>query len=286
MANRTLRSPSQPTGLFDYLFATMADSKRTRVKDLLRSGRVHVNGLSTTRHDVLVNPNDVIEIRSVVAVAPTKLPLEVLYEDGSILVVNKPSGLLSVGNKHERKRTVEAIVNKALADKGQHCLIVHRLDLYTSGVLLLAKTKAAQLSIQGNWGETEKIYHAIVEGRPDPSQGTLNHFLIEDERLVVHASHQAQRNAIKATLSYETLTYRGLHALIRVQLKTGKKNQIRVQMTAIGHPIAGDAKYGAKTNPLDRLCLHASSLKLRHPESNELLTFSAPLPKGMEPFTD
>lgn len=282
MAIRILPSPRQPTGLLDHLIATLADTKRTRVKEILRSGLVHINGTSATRHDVRILPEDLVEIRQEVAVAPLSLPFDVLFEDGSILVVNKPNGLLSVSNKFQRKQTVEAIVNKALANQNQHCFIVHRLDLYTSGVLLLAKTAAAQNTIQKNWGESEKIYHALVEGSPAPSRATLTHFLTEDERLVVHATERPQRDAIKATLSYETLKHRDAHTLIRVILKTGKKNQIRAQLSAIGHPIAGDAKYGAKTNPIDRLCLHASSLMLRHPKTNQLMSFTAPLPKGMD----
>ena len=282
MAIRRLPSPQQSTGLLVYLIETLSDTKRTRVKEILRSGLVHVNGASSTQHDIQIGPDDVVEIRSERAVVQRSLPFDVLFEDASLFVINKPNGLLTVGNKHEKNRTVESIVNQALASQRQRCYIVQRLDLYTSGVLLLAKTEPAQKKIKDNWGKSDKFYHAIVEGTPNPTQATLTHFLSEDERLLVHASRTPDRGAIKATLSYETLKLQDAHTLIRVKLKTGKKNQIRAQMSAIGHPIAGDAKYGATTNPIDRLCLHASSLTLLHPTTNQRVTFTAPLPNGMD----
>ncbi|WP_442508891.1 RluA family pseudouridine synthase [Novipirellula sp. SH528] len=282
MAIRRLPSPQQSTGLLVYLIETLSDTKRTRVKEILRSGLVHVNGASSTQHDIQIGPHDAVEIRSERAVVQRSLPFDVLFEDGSLFVINKPNGLLTVGNKHEKNRTVESIVNQALASQRQRCYIVQRLDLYTSGVLLLAKTEPAQKKIKDNWGKSDKFYHAIVEGAPNPTQATLTHFLSEDERLLVHASRTPDRGAIKATLSYETLKCQDAHTLIRVKLKTGKKNQIRAQMSAIGHPIAGDAKYGATTNPIDRLCLHASSLTLLHPTTNQRVTFTAPLPNGMD----
>lgn len=281
MANPTLPSPQQPTGLLVHLLAMLSDTKRTRVKAILRSGLVHVNGVSVTRHDTKVCGNDTIEIRAERATSGRSFPFDVLFEDAAILVINKPNGLLTVGNKRERTRTVESIVNRALAEQRQRCYIVQRLDLYTSGVLLLAKTELAQRRIKDNWGDSEKIYHAIVEGVPDPPQASLTHFLKEDDRLIVHAHKTPGRNAIKANLFYETLTARDAYGLIRIKLKTGKKNQIRAQMSAIGHPVAGDAKYGAISNPIGRLCLHASSLCLRHPKTNESLSFDAPLPPGM-----
>ncbi|TWU47401.1 Ribosomal large subunit pseudouridine synthase C [Rubripirellula tenax] len=282
MANRTLTSPPQPTGLLLYLCSTLSDTKRTRVKELLRSGLVHVNEESVTQHDIQVGPRDTVEIRDERATAKRSFPFDVLFEDATLLVINKPNGLLTVGNKREKKRTVESIVNEALRPERQRCYIVQRLDLFTSGVLLLAKTEAAQKQIKAKWGASSKLYHAVVEGIPDPPQATLTHFLTEDERLVVHAGETPSREAIEATLSFETLKSRDALTLVLVRLKTGKKNQIRAQMSAIGHPIAGDAKYGATSNPIGRLCLHASSLSLTHPKTNQLMSFQAPIPDGMD----
>lgn len=282
MANRTLPSPQQPIGLLVHLLTILSDTNRSRVKAILRSGLVHVNGVSITHHDTKIGGDDHVEIRTERAAGERAFPFDVLFEDATILVINKPNGLLTVGNKHERTQTVESIVNRALAEQRQRCYIVQRLDLYTSGVLLLAKTELSQTQIKNNWGDSDKIYHAIVEGTPNPPEATLTHFLKEDDRLLVHAHESPDRNSIKATLSYETLTSREAHTLLRIKLKTGKKNQIRAQMAAIGHPVAGDAKYGATTNVFGRLCLHASSLSLVHPKTNQKLSFQAPLPPGMD----
>ncbi len=282
MSTRTLPSPLRTSGLLEHLFAILSDTKRTRVRDLLRSGLVHVDGVSVTQHDTAIHAVSVIEIRSQRAFAKRSFPFEVLFEDTSILVINKPNGLLTVSHKHEKALSVESIVNRALSASRERCYIVQRLDLYTSGVLLLAKTESAQKRIQESWGESEKIYHAVVEGVPNPASATLVHFLNEDERLRVHASERPSRDAIKATLFYEVLKRHDDHTLVRIKLKTGKKNQIRAQMTAIGHPIAGDAKYGAVTNPIARLCLHASSLSFNHPKTSNRLSFETPLPEGMD----
>jgi 23S rRNA pseudouridine1911/1915/1917 synthase len=260
----------------------LSDTKRTRVKEVLHSGLVHINGVSSTRHDILVSPTDSVEIRDERATTTGSLPFEVIYEDATLIVINKPNGVLTVGNKHEKKRTVEAIINQALADQRQRCFVVQRLDLYTSGVLLLAKTEAAAKNIKDNWGQTDKVYHALIEGTVHPPQATITHYLSEDERLVVHASESAERHGVEATLSYETLKRSDAHSLILVRLKTGKKNQIRAQMSALGHPIAGDAKYGATTNPIQRLCLHASCLTIKHPKSGQQISFTALLPEGMD----
>jgi 23S rRNA pseudouridine1911/1915/1917 synthase len=282
MSTRTLPSPLQTTGLLEHLFATLSDTKRTRVRDLLRSGLVHVDGVSVTQHDTAVHAVSIVEIHSQRTSAKRSFPFEVLFEDTAILVINKPNGLLTVSHKHEKTHSVESIVNRAFAASRERCYIVQRLDLYTSGVLVLAKTEFAQKRIQERWGESEKIYHAIVEGLPNPANARLVHFLKENERLRVQASELPSRDAIKATLFYEVLKHRDDHTLVRIKLKTGKKNQIRAQMTAIGHPIAGDAKYGATTNPIARLCLHASSLSFDHPTTNRRLLFETPLPDGMD----
>ena len=165
MANRTLPSPQQPTGLLVHLLAMLSDTKRTRVKEILRSGLVHVNGASITQHDTQICGDDTVEIRDERAAAKRSFPFDVLFEDATILVINKPNGLLIVGNKHEKTRTVESIVNRALAAQRQRCYIVQRLDLYTSGVLLLAKTELAQTRIKDNWGDSDKIYHAARRRR-------------------------------------------------------------------------------------------------------------------------
>jgi 23S rRNA pseudouridine1911/1915/1917 synthase len=282
MANRKLPAPAETSTMLPYLLATLRDTNRTRVKDLLRSGLVHVNDESVTRHDHPVVPGDRIEIRDERAPGARNLPFPVLYEDASIIAIHKPCGLLSIGTDAERHKTAYAMVNAALALTRERAFIVHRLDRFTSGVLLLAKTEEIKHRVMGNWEAAEKVYHALVEGTPDPPKRTLIHHLREDERLVVHAMDRPTERSQWAKLTYTVVRAGRTHSLLRIDLETGRKNQIRAQLTAIGHPIAGDAKYGAQTDPLHRLGLHASSLSIPHPVTGERLRFEASMPPEME----
>lgn len=280
MSTVSLPSPVERKGLLLHLYAVMPEAKRVRVKSLLQSGLVHVNGVSVTRHDFEVGPSDRIQTRVERAIGERSLPFKVLYEDKHLIAIDKPSGLLTVGNKFEKAKTVFALVNHALRPTRERACIVHRLDLYTSGVLVLAKNDDDQGKVMRNWGKAQKTYHALVEGVPAKVSDQLTHYLREDERLIVHASLSETPRSVKAILSYKVIERSDGFALLEIRLETGKKNQIRAQLCAIGHPIAGDAKYGATANPLGRLCLHASSLKLPHPKTGVTLKFEAPLPKG------
>ncbi|MBI1290986.1 RluA family pseudouridine synthase [bacterium] len=278
MATRKLQPPAEAMTLLPFLLGALRDSNRTRVKDLLRSGLVHINDASVTRHDHPVSPGDQIEIRDERAPGARNVPFPVLFEDSSLIAINKPCGLLSIGTDSERHKTAYAMLNAALATTRERVFIVHRLDRYTSGVLLLAKSEEIKHRVMGNWEAAEKVYHALVEGTPQPATKALVHHLREDERLVVHAMDRPAPNSQWAKLTYTVVRPGRTHALLRIDLETGRKNQIRAQLTAIGHPIAGDAKYGAKTDPLRRLGLHASSLSIPHPVTGKRIQFEAPLP--------
>lgn len=280
MSSTLLPSPAEQTGLLHYLFAVLPEAKRTRVKSLLQSGLVHVNGVSVTRHDFLVGPRDRLETRSERAFGARELPFAVLFEDGELIAIDKPSGLLTVASKFEKSRTAFSLLNRALRESKERAFVVHRLDLYTSGVLLLVKSEEDQAKVRKGWGKAKKTYHALVEGAPGKASDRLIHFLREDERLVMQASLTETPRSVKASLSYRVVEQLAGFALLEIKLESGKKNQIRAQLSAIGHPIAGDLKYGARSNPIGRLCLHASSLSLPHPKTGAMVRFEAVLPTG------
>ncbi|MEO8376522.1 MAG: RluA family pseudouridine synthase [Candidatus Sumerlaeota bacterium] len=282
MSTRKLPYPAEPTTLLPHLIAVLKETKRTRVKEILRAGLVHVEGESVTRHDHPVEPGQLIEIRDERLPPARVLPFTVLYEDATILAINKPCGLLTIATATEKSKTVYSIVNQALASTRERAFVVHRLDRFTSGVLLLAKSEEAKIQIMGNWEEAHKTYHAVVEGTPKPATKKLIHHLREDERLVVHAMDGPTKNSQRAVLTYKVISSNREHALLEIDLDTGKKNQIRAQLSAIGHPIAGDPKYGAKTDPIKRLALHASTLSIPHPLTKERLSFEAPMPLEMK----
>ncbi len=283
MPTRKLPAPREATTLLPHLFAILHDSKKTRVREMLRAGLVHVNGASVTRHDHALGPGDLIEIRDERLPPGRSLPFLVLFEDAHLLAIDKPCGLLTIATASEKSKTAYHVVNAALSTTRERAFVVHRLDRFTSGVLLFAKSEQAKSRVMGNWKAAEKTYHALVEGTPRDRERTLVHHLREDERLVVHAMDSPTRDSQRACLTYRVISTRGAHALLEIDLDTGRKNQIRAQLAAIGHPIAGDAKYGAQTDPLRRLCLHASRLSIPHPFTGERLVFRSPRPTGFGP---
>ena len=193
--------------------------------------------------------------------------IKILYEDNYIIAINKPSGLLSVATDRERDVTAYRLVKDHLAygNKRSQLFVLHRLDRDTSGILLFAKTREVQEALQSRWSEmvTERGYMAIVEGLPDKPEDELRSFISENRAMVVYQSHSDQGK---------------LAILLKINILTGRKNQIRVQLSSIGHPIAGDKKYGAKSNPIGRLALHADRLTFTHPVSGEPVKLRTPLP--------
>jgi 23S rRNA pseudouridine1911/1915/1917 synthase len=211
--------------------------------------------------------------------------IDVLYEDNHILAVNKPAMLATMGVAED----VPSLLNDAkefLKRKYQkpgnvYVGIVSRLDGPVTGVVLLAKTSkaAARLSEAFRTRKVRKAYLAAVEGRPAERAATLEHYLRKDERhRKVHATHAGAEGAQLARLSYRTLRSEGEVSLLEVELETGRKHQIRVQLSKSGHAIVGDRKYGSLRPFPQGIALHAALLELEHPVRHTPLTIEAPLP--------
>lgn len=212
--------------------------------------------------------------------------MQVLYEDNHLLAVVKPPGVATMGTP----QGVETLLDQAkqyLARKYQktgnvYLGVVSRLDAPVTGVVLMARTSkaASRLSAAFRDREVDKQYLALVEGRPDPEQARLEHFLRKDERhRKVHVTNSGAEDATRAELSYETLVCRGEHSLLLVKPVTGRKHQIRVQLAKIGCPIVGDRKYGSPTPLKQGIRLHAWRLAVEHPVRREPLTLRCPLPR-------
>ncbi len=215
---------------------------------------------------------------------PWKLPLgmEILFEDEDLLVVFKPAGLLSVAAAGQRDRTAYWILNEYLRrrSKRQQVAVVHRLDRDTSGVMVFAKSAAMKKALMDRWDDlvVERRYVAVVEGHIDEQEGTIDVPLAEDTkgRMVIAPPGRG----LQALTRWRRLRSGSRYSLLVLELETGRRNQIRVHCAAIGHPVAGDEKYGARTNPLGRLALHAEQLSFRHPRTGQLLEYSVPPPRG------
>lgn len=207
--------------------------------------------------------------------------LAILYEDKDILVVDKPAGLLTVATEREKSRTAHAIltdyIRKGCGRSRKRLFIVHRLDRDTSGTLIFAKSEEAMLRLKARWKQTEKKYLAVVHGTCEKSSETITSYLAEDENYNVYSTSDSARGRLSQT-AYKVLRVAKGLSLLEVSLLTGRKNQIRVHLAGIGHPIVGDTKYGDEDGSQPRMALHARSISFKHPFSNKQLTFESEVP--------
>ncbi len=280
----TTRPVTQSADLLPFLFATWPEVKRTKVRQWLKFGAVRVNDRAITQFDHPLHIGDTVSIQvDKPARELSALPagLRIVFEDEDIIVIEKPTGLLSIASETEREATAYAHVTAYLKMKHsrvpERAWIVHRLDRDTSGLMVLAKNEESKVTLQTSWPEVTKRYLAIVEGAPREPSGTMRSHLDETNLMYV-------RSTIKGETTREAITHYKLikqhkgRSLIELTLETGRRHQIRVQLAELGCPIVGDDKYGAQTNPAKRLGLHAFSLTLPHPSTDEVMSFEAPLP--------
>ena len=275
---------TEPSGLLDFLLLRLSNRSRNHVKSLLVHREVVVDGAIVTQYDYPLHEGQKIRINQSAAREPKeKNMLDILYEDGEIIVINKPAGLLSVATDQEKQLTAYRLITEYVrrSDPRSRIFIVHRLDRDTSGVLLFAKSEKMKQALQNNWSDLvlERCYAAIVEGTLNEKSGRIRSWLKETKTHVMYSSHKAG-DGLEAITNYEVMSETAEYSLLDIHLETGRKNQIRVHMNDIGHPVTGDKKYGAKTDPLKRLGLHAYRLKLKHPDSNLVMCFETQLPKS------
>ena len=215
--------------------------------------------------------------------------LDILYEDDCIIVADKPSGLLTMSTGKEGEITAYSILTdyvrsarggRNTRDKGR-IFIVHRLDRDTSGVIVFAKDEQTKHALQDDWNETilERKYIAAVEGTPEYEEGTVASYLKDNPKSMKVSSSWTDNGGKYSVTHFKVLRSSGQYSLVEFELETGRKNQIRVHASVIGNPVAGDRKYGSASNPLHRLCLHASTLVFHHPRTGQLLRFDTGIPK-------
>lgn len=281
--SREVNLPVQePTTLLPFLLAHVKGKSRNNIKSLLSRKLVTVDGKPTSQFDTPLTPGQVVTILSVPAPRQDALPFPLLYEDAHLIVVNKPAKLLSVANEKEKQRTAYHMVTDYV--KNQHIdnriYVIHRLDRDTSGVLMFAKDPETKALFQDNWNQivTRRGYLAVVEGRPKREADTIHSYLIETSTHMIFSGDPGP-GAKEAITNYQVRKSGGGYTLLDISIDTGRKNQIRVHMKEMGCPIAGDKQYGARTNPIGRLCLHANELSLTHPATGTPMTFQAKMPR-------
>lgn len=266
-----------PGALFDQLVRHFPSWSRNTLRQRLRLGCIDVNGTAAARHDQALAAGDVVEVHGTAKAraARTAGPqLPVLFADDDLVAIDKPAGLLAVSTDDERARTALALLREQV---GGDLWPVHRLDRETSGVLLFARSRLVCDQVRAAWPQVRKVYRAVVEGVPDPAEGTIDLPLWEDRNLRVRTGEHEGARA--ARTHYTTLQTRGRRSLLEVALDTGRKHQIRVHLAAIGCPVVGDERYGTRAA---RLCLHAFRLCLPHPRDGRALVLEAACPGDFE----
>lgn len=246
---------------------------KNKVKTLVKLGNIYINDKVVNKLPCLVHPNDIITIGN----KNNDYNLDIIYEDNNYLVVNKKCGLLTISTgKENNEETLYKIVRKYLNDKKEYAFIVNRIDKETSGLVIFAKNEKLKSLLQDNWNEIVKArkYIAIVSGYI-ANDGRIDNYLYEDKLTFVHSTTLGGKRAIT---NYHVIKTNKKYTLLDINIETGRKNQIRVHMSEMNHPIVGDKKYYSKDNSLNRLCLHHYEISLIDPISKKLLTFKSAIP--------
>ena len=269
--------------LQEYIIEATGKS-RTAVKSLFTHKQVFVDGKNVSQYNFTVRQNQLITINSIGTsqTENAQNQLKIVFEDDSIIVVDKPSGILSVSTGNDNEITAYSILRNhvKMCSPLNKIFIVHRLDKETSGLMLFAKTENVKNILQSNWDKIvlQRKYVAVVDGEMQNTQQTVVSYLKQNSAMQMYVSKDIE-NAQRAVLTYNVLKKNNKYSLIEVELETGRKNQIRVQMQETGHSVAGDKKYGGKSSPIGRLALHAQTLKFIHPITRETMCFTTKIPK-------
>ena len=272
---------TEESQLMDFLMKKLDGISRNKVKRMLANKVVSVDSKRTTQFDFALQPGMVVEIGKPTARERFHHPkLEIVYEDKYLLVINKKEGLLT-NSPTKEKDTAQGILNQYFISTQQRCRAhtIHRLDRDTSGLMLFAKSKEVALMFEEDWKNTvyDRRYVAVVCGEMEKQSGVVESWLKDNQAFITYSSPVDNGGKFAQTY-YETLMVHKGYSLVELTLETGRKNQIRVHMADIRHPVVGDVKYGNGDNSLGRLCLHAYKLCFHHPLKKKDMEFETPFP--------
>ena len=275
--------------LIDFVMEKMHGISRNRAKALISNRVVLVNNTITTHPLTELKAGQVVQLdRSKHKKSFRSNDIDIVYEDPYLLVIDKRPGLLSMSN-NTRQQTVQTVLNYYLEKGGGRNTshLVHRLDRDTSGLMVYAKDVQTQQSLINGWQQlvTDRRYLALVEGELESPRGRIQSWLTEDKRFITHSS-PVDNGGKFAVTHYNVLESSNGYSLVECELETGRKNQIRVHMADMGHPVVGDFKYGSEIDPMRRLGLHAYMLCFTHPVTGKHLRFETPVPVLFEKCLD
>lgn len=264
--------------IYDFLREKLLSLSKNNIKSILRRKMVMINNEIVTSYDYNVKINDVVIIKNNVIESNFSKEIKIIYEDKSIIVIDKPSGILTIATEENKydNFNLYSILSKYVKKENANnkIFIVHRLDKDTSGVIIFAKSENIKEKLQKNWNETtNRIYYAVVVGNTK-EKDTLMNYLQEDKRLRTYVSDSGKL----AITNYEKIKSNSKYSLLKIKINSGRRNQIRVQLSNINHPILGDNKYGIKDKSAKRMMLHASILEIVNPISNKKMKFESKVP--------
>lgn len=281
-ADTTQFKVTEETELLVFLLAKITGKSRNDVKALLRDKQIYIDGQAVTQFNHPLKPEQVVEVKWKKAPEEQKYRgLSIIFEDQYLIVIEKQAGVLSIATEKQKDNTAYSTLSDHVKrqDPRNRIFVVHRLDRETSGLMMFAKSEKIQKLLQESWNATieERTYLAVVEGYVEKKQDTITSYLVESKALIVYSSKNPDVGQ-EAITHYEVLRSNKNFSLLKVNLETGRKNQIRVHAKDIGHSVVGDEKYGAKSDPIKRLGLHAWVLAFKHPITKKDLHFETEMP--------
>ena len=267
--------------IMEFLMTEMAGVSRNRVKDLLHGHAVTIDRKLTTQYNAPVHPGETVRVnRHKRSTELLSKHVKIVYEDKDIIVIEKSEGILSMASA-QGQFCVKTILDEYFQKRHFGCTahVVHRLDRETSGLMIYAKTIECEQILEHNWHELvfDRRYVAVLCGEMEREGGTVHSWLKDNKAFVTYSS-LTDNGGKEAITHYHTLQRTPDFSLVEMKLETGRKNQIRVHMKDLGHPVAGDSKYGNGRNPLGRLALHAYRLFFYHPITGQRMEFETPMP--------
>lgn len=282
----TVQSSEAGMELLAFLMKRLDGISRNKAKAVLTGNGVRVNGQIVSQYDTVLRTGEIVQVskRKPRSVLQNRF-VRLVYEDRHLLVIDKSPGILSMATAHHAF-CVKTVLDDYLQKSHSKCTahVVHRLDRDTSGLMVYAKTMEAEQILEEHWHDivTDRRYVAVVSGRMENKSGSVESWLKENKAYFTYSSH-VEGDGKYALTHYKVLRSDADHSLVELRLETGRKNQIRVHMQDLGHPVCGDLKYGgADDNPCRRLCLHAFRLHFRHPITGEPLRFETQLPQAFK----
>ena len=271
--------------LIAFIMEKMHGMSRNRAKALISNRVVLVNNTIITHPLFELKPGDVVQLdRSKHKKSFHCKELDIVFEDPYLFIIDKHPGLLSMSN-NSRQQTVQTVLNRYLEKGGGRNTshLVHRLDRDTSGLMVYAKDVQTQQSLINSWQQlvSDRRYLALVKGEFEQTRGRIQSWLTEDKKFITHSS-PVDNGGKYAVTHYNVLASSNGYSLVECELETGRKNQIRVHMADLGHPVVGDRKYGSDEDPMRRLGLHAYMLCFTHPVTGKHMRFETPVPYCFE----